>query len=39
MGIAIAEGQTVTPEQLMEQADSAMYEAKRAGKNQYYVWG
>ncbi|MBY6032647.1 sensor domain-containing diguanylate cyclase [Marinobacter daepoensis] len=39
IGIAIAEGQTVTPEQLMEQADSAMYEAKRAGKNQYYVWG
>jgi diguanylate cyclase (GGDEF)-like protein len=37
VGVAIAES-SVTTEQLLHEADSAMYEAKAAGKNRYRVF-
>lgn len=38
IGIVVAHGCGATAEHMMERADSAMYEAKRAGRNRYYVW-
>ena len=37
IGIALCEGGGVEPEALLKQADAALYEAKRAGRNTYRV--
>ena len=37
IGIVVAHGDGVTGESLMQEADAAMYEAKRAGKNRFIV--
>jgi diguanylate cyclase (GGDEF)-like protein len=38
IGIALYYGASVSASQLMAQADIAMYKAKRAGKNRFYVF-
>lgn len=38
IGIALMRSPDITTEDLMHQADTAMYEAKRKGKNQSYLW-
>lgn len=38
-GIALFPDDAVTPAQLMKAADTAMYTAKRAGKNRYHFFG
>jgi len=35
IGIAVTKGEPVTTEQLLQKADSAMYQAKHAGRNNY----
>ncbi|MBA6411825.1 diguanylate cyclase [Parahaliea sp. F7430] len=37
IGIALARGTGASSESLMQRADDAMYEAKRRGKNQFYI--
>ncbi|MBK1851426.1 diguanylate cyclase [Marinobacter sp. 1-4A] len=37
IGIVVARGAGVTNEGLMQSADAAMYEAKRAGKNRFFI--
>ncbi|MFP3976656.1 diguanylate cyclase domain-containing protein [Marinobacter sp. KMM 10035] len=37
IGIVVARGAGITNEGLMQSADAAMYEAKRAGKNRYFI--
>jgi len=39
IGIALTEGGAVGPEELLRNADIAMYAAKAAGKNRYHVFG
>jgi diguanylate cyclase (GGDEF)-like protein len=39
IGIAVYDGAGATTSQLMSQADSAMYNAKRAGKNRFCIFG
>lgn len=38
IGIALMQSPEITTEDLMHQADTAMYEAKRRGKNQSVLW-
>ena len=38
IGLAISENGQVTPEQLMQQADMAMYRSKQSGRNTYRVY-
>lgn len=37
IGIAVAHGKGFTGESLMQEADAAMYDAKRAGKNRFFI--
>lgn len=38
IGIALMQSPEITTEDLMHQADTAMYEAKRRGKNRSFLW-